>query len=86
MRRVLITGMSGTGKSSALAALERRGFRVVDTDDPGWKEPRAGDGEPVWVEERMTSLLAEDGGPTLYVSGCVVNQGALRSTTASKRS
>ncbi len=68
--------MSGTGKSAALAALERRGFRVVDTDDPGWKEPREGDGEPVWVEERMASLLGEDGGPALYVSGCVANQGA----------
>ena len=32
--------MSGTGKSSALAELGRRGFRVVDTDDPGWREYR----------------------------------------------
>ena len=31
MRRVLVTGMSGTGKSTALAELERRGFRIVDT-------------------------------------------------------
>ena len=30
--RVLITGMSGTGKSSALVELEKRGYRVVDTD------------------------------------------------------
>jgi len=36
MSRVLVTGMSGTGKSSALAELARRGYRVVDTDDPGW--------------------------------------------------
>ena len=28
--------MSGTGKSSALAELARRGFRTVDTDEPGW--------------------------------------------------
>ena len=32
--------MSGTGKSSALAELGRRGYRVVDTDDPGWREYR----------------------------------------------
>ena len=38
MRRVLVTGMSGTGKSTALAELGRRGFRVVDTDEPGWSE------------------------------------------------
>jgi hypothetical protein len=35
-----VTGMSGTGKSSALAELGRRGFRVVDTDEPGWREYR----------------------------------------------
>jgi dephospho-CoA kinase len=39
--KVLVTGMSGTGKSSALVELGRRGYRVVDTDGPGWKE---------WVE------------------------------------
>ena len=35
-----MTGMSGTGKSSALAELGRRGYHVVDTDDPGWREYR----------------------------------------------
>ena len=30
----------GTGKSSALAELGRRGYPVVDTDDPGWREYR----------------------------------------------
>ena len=32
--------MSGTGKSSALAELGRRGYRVVDTGEPGWREYR----------------------------------------------
>jgi dephospho-CoA kinase len=32
MTTILVTGMSGTGKSTALAALARRGHRVVDTD------------------------------------------------------
>ena len=40
MSTILVTGMSGTGKSSALAELGRRGFRVVDTDEPGWREYR----------------------------------------------
>src|SRR5262245_3494019 len=65
--------MSGTGKSAALVELGRRGFRVVDTDDPGWKEQR-GD-EKVWREDRIAELLAGDAGETLYVSGCVSNQG-----------
>jgi hypothetical protein len=32
MRKILLTGMSGTGKSAALAELEKRGFAIVDTD------------------------------------------------------
>jgi dephospho-CoA kinase len=68
-----VTGMSGTGKSTALAELARRGFRVVDTDEPGWKERR--DSDLVWREDRMSELLARDDGGTVFVSGCVSNQG-----------
>jgi dephospho-CoA kinase len=75
MRRVLITGMSGTGKSSALAALAAEGFHVVDTDDPGWTEWSDSDPGYVWREDRLDELLSREGGPTLYVSGTVSNQG-----------
>ena len=51
--------MSGTGKSTALAELERRGFRVVDTDDPPWSEWSESDGGYVWREDLVTELLAE---------------------------
>jgi hypothetical protein len=82
MSRVLVTGMSGTGKSSALAELGRRGYRVVDTGDPGWREYReyvgSSDelhrGEWLWVEERITGLLDSDDGRSLFVEGCVRNQ------------
>ena len=69
-----MTGMSGTGKSTALAELARRGFRVVDTDEPGWNVWR--EGERVWREDRMSELLAIDAPRTLFVSGCVSNQGS----------
>jgi shikimate kinase len=76
---VLVTGMSGTGKSAALAELARRGHQVVDTDDGGWIEdvPSAdGHGpEPLWREDRIDALLAEHDGGALFVSGCVANQG-----------
>jgi adenylate kinase family enzyme len=36
MTTVLVTGRSGTGKSTALAELARRGHRVVDTDYGDW--------------------------------------------------
>jgi adenylate kinase family enzyme len=73
VRRILVTGMSGTGKSSALEELARRGFSTVETDEPGWtiELPEVGQW---WGEEKIARLLAEDG-PTLYVSGTVPNQG-----------
>jgi predicted ATPase len=79
MAKVLVTGMSGTGKSSALAELGRRGYRVVDTDDPGWSEwvastEEVGGGEWLWVEGRMAELLRLDAHDTLFVQGCVRNQ------------
>lgn len=74
-----MTGMSGTGKSSALAELGRRGYRVVDTDDPGWSDwvtspEEVGGGEWLWVEDRMTELLRLDDRRTVFVQGCVHNQ------------
>jgi adenylate kinase family enzyme len=75
VRRVLVTGMSGTGKSSALEALARRG-RVVETDVNGWSEWVDGaDAGWIWREDRIAELLAAEGGRTLFVSGCVSNQG-----------
>jgi shikimate kinase len=82
MSRVLVTGMSGTGKSSALAELGRRGYRVVDTDEPGWREYREyvepldelHRGEWLWVEDKMTRLLGSDDGRSLFVGGGVRNQ------------
>ncbi|MFI5912062.1 AAA family ATPase [Dactylosporangium sp. NPDC051541] len=70
--RILITGMSGTGKSTALLSLARLGYRVVDTDDPGWHEDR--EGERLWSEDRMDALLATGDDRTLFVQGCVRNQ------------
>jgi adenylate kinase family enzyme len=73
--RILVTGMSGTGKSTALAELERRGFDVVDTDVGGWTEWADEEGGYVWREERVSELLSRDGRRTLFVSGTVSNQG-----------
>jgi broad-specificity NMP kinase len=75
MRRILLTGMSGTGKSTALAKLERRGFDVVDTDVGGWTEWSDDDDGYVWREDRMAELLSRDRERTLFVSGTVSNQG-----------
>jgi broad-specificity NMP kinase len=82
MSRIFVTGMAGTGKSSALAELGRRGYRVVDTDDPGWREYRAyvdprdevHRGEFLWVEDKITAVLDSDEDRALFLAGCVSNQ------------
>jgi dephospho-CoA kinase len=82
MSRILVTGMAGAGKSSAVQELSRRGYRVVDTDEPGWREyrryPEPIDelhrGEFLWVEEKMTELLDSDDETSLFVAGGVRNQ------------
>lgn len=68
MPRILITGMSGVGKSTLLDELARRGRLTVDTDDAGWRA--AGEG---WDEQRMSELLARH--EDVVVSGTAENQG-----------
>jgi broad-specificity NMP kinase len=78
--KILVTGMSGTGKSTVLAELSRRGHETVDTDSDTWSEFVASD-DPgrskdwVWREDRISRLLDSHPDGVLYVSGCKSNQG-----------
>src|SRR5436190_22446525 len=74
--------MSGTGKSSALAELARRGFRTVDTDEPGWTVEDT-DGGRWWDEEPIAQLLADEGPTLSYRERSRIRVG---STTDSTRS
>lgn len=83
MPNILITGMSGTGKSAALDALTVRGFEAVDTDSDEWCEwveiPHPGsttERDWIWRADRMTSLLTSPRPGPLFVAGCKSNQGA----------
>src|SRR2546427_11613622 len=38
VKRVLLTGMSATGKSTGISELAARGYKAVDTDYHGWAE------------------------------------------------
>jgi shikimate kinase len=79
MSRVLLTGMSGAGKSTVLAELARRGHRVVDTDHGGWTvespDPEGPGVDRQWREDLVETLLAVPVGGALFVSGTVSNQG-----------
>jgi len=78
---VLVTGMSGVGKSTALDGLARRRVEVVETDDGDWCVVGPVPGAPagvvdrVWREDRMTALLDARAGRPLVVAGTVPNQG-----------
>jgi broad-specificity NMP kinase len=78
MAKVLVTGMSGTGKSTVLGELGRRGHRAVDTDYGGWVHdvglPDGSGSERLWHEDRMRALLDDAVAGPLFVSGCVANQ------------
>ncbi|MEY9934373.1 dephospho-CoA kinase [Catenulispora sp. GP43] len=75
MKRVLVTGMSGVGKSALLEELASRGYATVDTDYGDFHE--VVDGERLWRHERIEAVLAaasvgESG--VLFVQGTVRNQ------------
>lgn len=72
MKRVLITGMSGTGKSSLVAELAALGYKAIDTD-AGWCEPQP-DGRQRWREDAIQALLATEDTSLLLVAGCEENQ------------
>lgn len=78
MKRVLITGLSGTGKSSLISELASRGYKAVDTDwNPEWEEPpdSAEGAGWLWREDRIKALLETDDAEILFVGACVENQG-----------
>ncbi|MGB7053250.1 MAG: AAA family ATPase [Acidimicrobiales bacterium] len=78
MPKVLVTGMSGTGKSSALRVLAARGHRTVDTDTDEWSYwVTLPDGSPDWIwrEDAVNDLLRSHVDGRLFVAGCKTNQG-----------
>ncbi|MDR6288525.1 MULTISPECIES: AAA family ATPase [Inquilinus] len=87
MKRVLITGMSGTGKSAVIQELAARGCRALDLDTPEWSHwvdaappdgltPAEGQ-DWVWREDRVRDLLSTPRDGPLFISGCAENMGRL---------
>jgi dephospho-CoA kinase len=84
MKRVLLTGMSGTGKSTVILELAARGYKAVDADAEGFSEWVETDGNPTgaregkdwrWREDKVQELLDTEDAAVLFVSGCAENMG-----------
>jgi shikimate kinase len=83
MKRILITGMSGTGKSAVVRELIARGHIAHDLDTPEWSHwidadasdtltPDAGK-DWVWREDRVRALISTPTAPLMFISGCAEN-------------
>ena len=70
-RHELITGMSGTGKSTVIRALAEAGCEAVDLDN-GYMV-LAEDGTRLWNDMLVGWLLDADKGDVLFVAGCEEN-------------
>ncbi|HWK07861.1 MAG TPA: AAA family ATPase [Puia sp.] len=86
MKTVLITGMSGTGKSTIILDLQSRGYKAIDLDgdtfsiwvdadvDPAYPDNEVKPGKDwVWHEKRVRELLSVQDAELLFVSGCASN-------------
>ncbi len=88
MKRILLTGMSGTGKSTIIAELAVRGYKAVDADCDEYSEwvevseetsvlgpPVDVDRDWVWREDRIQRLLSIEDADVLFLGGCAENMG-----------
>ena len=68
MKRVLLTGMSGVGKSSVAERLSELRYKVVETDYEGFSVVDE-HGNQHWDVDRVRELLATEDADVLFVVG-----------------
>jgi shikimate kinase len=87
VKRILLTGISGVGKSTLTGELAARGYKAVDADGDEYSEwvevtpellsepgsPVETDRDWVWREDCIRELLSSEDDEDLFVSGCAAN-------------
>jgi dephospho-CoA kinase len=76
VKRVLLTGMSGTGKSSMIGKLAALGYKAIGTDD-GWCD-RLPDGRQRWREDAIAALLDTEDSDVVFIT--FLGRAALRAS------
>ena len=71
--RVLLTGMSGTGKSTLVRELRTRGCEALDADDDGFTEPSSS-GAWSWRVDLVRARFDQQTEGVLYFAGCSEEQ------------
>jgi len=76
MKRVLITGMSGTGKSSVVNRLAELGYRAIDTDraDLTVQVRSSSRTERLWREDQIQRILSANDTALIFLAGACRNQ------------
>jgi len=88
MKRVLLTGMSGSGKSTVTSELAARGYKALDLDCDTYSEwvqldgtlespgsPVESDRDWMWRADQIDELLSTEEAEVLFLSGCASNMG-----------
>lgn len=76
MNHVLVTGMSGVGKSTVLEAVRARGYACIDMDDPSMSYVDA-PGHQHWRTDELVRLLDDHRERTTFVFGCAEEQASV---------